>query len=733
MAYGRYAVQDSGSSQPTATFGQDFASRFSDMVSSPTPSPLPFIRAVMTTDRRDEPSRDEMIEERLGQAIAKDGDASLLGYVDSYDGKVDTIRNLMKGDSRNYLEAKRLFRDLQKTSADNQDALRSMIRFGDVRGERAKHVFENANSLRTAAFNDVEVEVAGNTVKLGDLFGSGSSMDERSNLFSRAGFSPRVSDAVLGEDPDKSDTVGAFVRIGEKSVDPKNPLVRHPLSAQLNEAANFANDHYDEMVSVLGTAGARRLTTAVRDGFLDSGGMTQVMGAVIDYAKRFPPAPDGSTKLGEDFVVNLFTSMDKLSAAAFYDPETGTPDKLDPSQKRFLTLSMLSALKAVPDSMGPVDFSDQRIQDVVSKVADVFNRSNAGSATGDLFSAARSRGRDVGKEIVQYIQAFLSDSEVSPDNIVRSEDDAREMYTARIAGPEAAMSVVQTRTGARNQYRRGADVALGSRSAAPSVDNARLSAVNAVMDATRPFRLSKHYTESQAYAMVMGDPRTYGKLLADVTKAYEKMVGTGTGRGGKLLAAMMAKECLSAMASPDVGVVYEPVEHLERIIREGVKNPNDPEDLAIVNAAKTAHVTSVSDVERYSRVRDSLTAKYRHPMGGSLDQKDAENQAGMVIRQVVDLERAGRLDEARAILNSALSSGDDYVPAVDGEGKPVFMPYEGGGRKEPAYVRVRGNHGDYFSNPESASNQKRFIDWRSRKEVYDRQQRALGKMKIETE
>lgn len=712
-------------------FKNDFTERFARMVQQPSASQLPpLMESVLRADRRDEPTRDERIESNLSKAIQAGGEGSIVGYVDSVADKIRTMSNLLRSGQENFQKVQTMYDDLVAVSSDNQQALTELSRLGAMRGPLAQKLGKSAEALRSGAFNDAPVTLAdGTQTTLGMMFGGGGYMANRNKQFSRLDYSPRATQAYLGEDPDKSSIVGEFFRPSTEGRKPGDDSP-HEYHLQLSEAANYLTDNYDDLVSTFGVNGTRRLASAVKNGYLKSGGMTDLMEAVRGYAKKF--APNGLGDSGEDFVNNLFTSADKLASAAFWNPSTGKPDAMNDSDRRFLTISMISAMKAIPADLGPLDFRDRRVQSAVTRMADVFNRTR--SEGGDLFSQARAAGRDLTSEMADYMRAFITNSDLTPDNAIASEEAARRMYTMRIIGSPDAVPVADVKTGSRAQYASDAANYLGSRSSSRSVDWTMKNVIGDILSMTRPLRLSGKMDEADAFTAILSDPDKGAELEARVRKRFETMLG-GTGRGGRIAAAQMASSLLNTLSSPTASDVFSPVRFAEGAILRGIQNPNDPEDKELVDAMRVWHLTNVSDKDRFTRERERIVNLKTSVFGGPkpLSREEADLAANTVIQAVTRAERSGNGGLARQLLANAASIGWDYepVPALDKNGNPVpgkfdQIRYEGG-KPENRLVPKARDVSAYLRDPTSQATQ----DYLMRKAVFERQQKALGKQKLD--
>ena len=177
------------------TTDNDFASRYAEAASQPAEMGKAFVMSALSggSDRRSPYQEVRDIAARADGMLAKEvtkGDESIVGYVSSYADKVNRIRSLVQSDIRNYVDARRMYRDLQNTSSDNQSKLADVMTYGNFGGALAKDLSEKASDLKSGGFANAPVVVGGAQTTLGQLFGS-----DEANPLDRFGFSHDVSDA----------------------------------------------------------------------------------------------------------------------------------------------------------------------------------------------------------------------------------------------------------------------------------------------------------------------------------------------------------------------------------------------------------------------------------------------------------------------------------------------------------------------------------------------------------
>ena len=734
------------------TTDNDFASRYAEAASQPAEMGKAFVMSVLSggSDRRSPYQEARYIAAKADGMLAKEatkGDESIVGYVSSYADKVNRIRSLVQSDVRNYVDARRMYRDLQATSSDNQTKLADVMTYGNFGGALAKDLSEKASDLKSGGFANAPVVVGGAQTTLGQLFGS-----DEDNPLDRFGFSHDVSDAYLGNDRDHSNAVGVFVGKGISVGGTGDPARVYNIGLLNNAAAYVANrENYTRMRSLFGRDGVDLLCKETLSRFGRTGGMVNVMRDLTDYAyaalggNRITDADDAATVAaksakGMRIVRNFLNSVDVVNQACFSDPASGVvQENLPPSERQWGLVTVLGAMKAAKDRGGkPLDFSDDRVRSAMEYAAASANLTR--HFGGNLTAWMKQAGRNPVDDVSILFGAFMDNSGLTPDSVAFRNRKNFDAIRARLSLGGASEKVGAKASGMKGFYA-GDPSRLSGETAESEAGNHMLNDVaGAIHVALGADALKPGSDAGAALYGKMTDAAGVATLKSAISGAFSTYL---YGTGGKVLAEKVLtpyvmRGLAGRTASPlRIDVVLGDIA-TKGEASEFVRGLSDDELRAAYRSARAWHLSNSSDVDRYSREREAYVARLLDPVFGipGLDRQGAVRLADRKAQEAYDLEATDSVggQTVAELWRTAGDIGVGYRPAkVTGKGGKVYdkmFEYANGDKSEPEIERVpiRGIDA-MLRNPGSPKSAYQY----QLADMWKRQQKALSDLRKKDE
>ena len=731
------------------TTDNDFASRYAEAASQPAEMGKAFVMSALSggSDRRSPYQEVRDIAARADGMLAKEvtkGDESIVGYVSSYADKVNRIRSLVQSDIRNYVDARRMYRDLQNTSSDNQSKLADVMTYGNFGGALAKDLSEKASDLKSGGFANAPVVVGGAQTTLGQLFGS-----DEANPLDRFGFSHDVSDAYLGDDRDHSNAVGVFVGKGISVGGTGGPARVYNIGLLNNAAAYVANrDNYARMRSLFGRDGVDLLCKETLSRFGRTGGMVNVMRELTDYANavfqgnKITDTDDAATvaaksEKGMRIVRNFLNSVDVVNQACFSDPASGVvQENLPPSERQWGLVTVLGAMKAAKDRGGkPLDFSDDKVRSAMEYAAASANLTR--HFGGNLAAWTKQVGRNPVDDIANLFGAFMDNSTLTPDSVAFKNRKNFDAIRARLSLGGVSEKVGVKASGARGFYAGDPSRLSGEITESEAGNHMLNDVAGAVLVALGASALGNGSDAGTALDEKLMDTDGLKALKSAVSSALGSYL---YGAGGKVLAEkVLTPYVLDGLAGTSVSPLRIDVV-LGDIATKGAASKyaddlSDDEFRVAYRAARNWHLSNSSDAGRYSRDRDEFISALLHPVFGipCLNRQEATQMADLKAQESYDLEATDSVggQTVAELWRAAKDTGVGYqikeVPGKDGKlHAKKFEGYKNGDDSEYEVERVpiSGVRG-MLLNPNAPASAAQFM----LADMWRRQQKALSDMR----
>ena len=657
----------------------DYASRLQEMISQPVVIP-PLSRLQTRAPREADSDR---IDREMASAMKK-GDDNLVGYVGNYEGKVNQIVNLIQTDPRNFVEAERLYKDLQSVASDNQAGLDELFGYVDLGGTVTKNIAQSAQSLAQGAYNSKMVTLPdGTSTTLGQLFGGDGYKTNKSREFERYGFAPQVADAYFGDDSDAASAVAQFVdpvlNFSREKI-PGAKTIGHPNRLQYNDAAKYVAENFKTMAKLLGAPGANRLIQDVLSTCSTAGGMTYLLRGVTDYARRLKDADSNSIKDGYQFVSDLMTAVNETHQAMFNTggvPEGERLDIKNAEHRRFTTSAVLSVLKAFGNSL--VDFRNPRTRTAMKDAATVFAR--AERANFNLFDVSKLSGRSPAADIGAYVKSISNGEEPPADNIITTLNSLHTRLNAMVESAPTMAEDVLVSTGDANFYNKNPAASIGRQSVSKSADLMQLDMVGAFEKALVPHMVAGRRVDDALRRIVL-DRDQSGKLRENVVGAISRHL---RGRGGKALAGYLYDGFIQQALGGEPASKFSIYKAISKVALA-----SDGNALGIPESewrhAKTAaiswYLSEVAEPARFASQRKAIESFKMTPYGGGLDERQASIAAAYIVRQALEAVEKGDSKTANDILDKGMHYGVyyDYQYYTD----------EKTGKRRPARMQIYG-------------------------------------------
>lgn len=672
--------------------GNDFMSRYAQAASQPADIGQSIVNSMFGSvfGGRQRSTRQEAVEEaaafdgRLAKEAAK-GDSSLVGYLNNYSAKVQKIVDLMQSDERNFVEAERLYKDLQETASDNQDALAGAVSYADYGGMVARDISASALALKSGQYANQAVNMSGQQVTLGQLFGGQGYVANRMNQFVKFGYDPGVADAYFGEDAGKSAAVGVFLRPGISMGGSDGNPQRVFNIGLLNEAAAFVAggkdnpetgevSNYTRMKNLFGEGNVQAVCSDVLQKFGDIGGMTDVLRGVVKYAESRPSTDPDS---GLTAVRNFMSCVKDSTQAMFSNPSTGAvPEKLPPSERRWALLTSLAAMGAATERGEVLDFGNDRVRAAAMSAAEAVNLARHSGY--DLFSTARTAGRDPMKEYQSWIGAFMDNSELTPNTFVSRELNDREVLRSRVFTAPVVGETIRGQSGAAGYYDGPSSRASGKVLTSEAAGVLGNEIENTVMRLTAGRRHSGQNLDLAVLGM-LGDTGTGGgreQFTAAMSDVFRKSIA---GSGGQVLATKVLIPALESRLRATTVQPFEMYRIMEDIATKEGKSPylsdmTEAEAKKAVRSAKNWYLTNVSGPDMFADHRKALVNHYMDARFNiPLSEKEAQRRADMDIQRGVELMRGTNSPQTfDQFIQHITDTGIEYsVRVIDkGTGQP---------------------------------------------------------------
>lgn len=638
--------------------GNDFTSRYMQAASQPADVGQSIVNSMIGSafGGRERSARQEALDEamsfdsRLAKEAAK-GDSSIVGYLNGYSAKVQKIVDLMQSDERNFVEAERLYKDLQETASDNQDALAGALSYADHGGQFAANISASALALKSGAYSNREVNMSGQQVTLGQLFGGQGYVANRMNQFTKFGYDASVADAYFGEDANKSAAVGVFLLPGISAGGADGNPQRVFNIGLLNEAASFVAggkddpttgevSNYTRMKRLFGEGNVKAICSDVLQKFGDTGGMTDVLRGVMKYAEsRQSTDPDS----GLAAVRNFMDCVKESTQAMFSDPSTGAvPEKLPPSERRWALMTSLAAMGAATERGEVLDFGNDRVRAAAMSAAQAVNLARHSGY--DLFSEVRAAGRDPMRELQSWIGTFMDDSDLTPNTFISRELRDRDILSSRIFAAPVVSTTERGQSGAQGYYGGPSSRASGKVFTSEAAGVLSNEIENTLMRLTSSRRHAGQNLDLAVVGM-LGDTGKGGgreQFTNAMTKVFSDSIA---GAGGKILASKVLIPVLEGRLRSTTVQPFEMHRIMEDIATKEGKSAyltgmTDAEARKAVTSAKNWFTSNVSGTDAFADYRRALVDHLMDDrFNVPLSQDAAERRADVIIQGGIELLR----------------------------------------------------------------------------------------------
>lgn len=676
MAFSRRYSGYQGSSVTTG----DYASRLQEMISQPVA--IPSLRRRQT--RAPSETDSDRIDREMASAM-KEGDGNLVGYVGNYEGKVNQIVNLIQTDPRNFVEAEKMYKDLQSVASDNQPGLDELFGYADLGGTVTRNIALSAQRLAQGGYNSEKVTLPdGTATTLGQLFGGEGYKTNRSREFERYGFAPQVADAYFGDDSNAATAVAQFVDpvldFPRESTIPGAKIAGHPARLQYNDAAKYVAENFKTMSDLLGAPGANRLIRDVLSTCATSGGMTYLLQGVTDYARRLKEADSGSIKDGYQFVSDLMTAVNETHQAMFNTggvPEGERLSAKNAEHRRFTTSAVLSVLKAFDNKLA--DFRNPRTRTAMKDAAAVF--AWAERANFDLFAESKISGRSPAADIGAYVRSISRGEEPPAENIITTLSSLHTRLNALVESAPTTAEDVLVSTGDANFYNKNPAAAIGRQSVSKSADLMQLDMVGAFEKALVPHMVAGRRADDALRRLVL-DRDQSGELRKNVVGAISQHL---RGRGGKALAGYLydgfIRQALGEGSTSRFSI-YKAISAVALAPDGSALGIPESEWRHAKSTAISWYLSEVAEPARFASQRKAIESFKMTPYGGGLDPRQASIAAAHIVRQAVGALEKGDSKTATDILDKGMHYGVYYGYRYHKDGKT--------GDPVPARIQIDG-------------------------------------------